>query len=249
MTSVGPEPGWYFDPDGGQNERYWNGTVWTEHRRSPQLAGSNPPKAPSAENADSRLGLMPGLRQQDLPVKQEPPVKIEDFPATSDPGQLSAEGYDDPDSSGTHGALRPAGGGARLPLPTSSTSIAQRWSRLTMKRRISVVVVPILILVVVLTVATGLFAPRGPLDWQWAHRSDSYKAGFEAGGSYVDDVEEQGGSAGSDDEILRTCNLFASNGASLRTGVHWSGGAIAHSNFDGEVFRNGCLDGASDARG
>ena len=25
MTSAGPEPGWYFDPDGGQNERYWNG--------------------------------------------------------------------------------------------------------------------------------------------------------------------------------------------------------------------------------
>jgi hypothetical protein len=26
--------GWYFDPDGGDHERYWNGEAWTEHRRS-----------------------------------------------------------------------------------------------------------------------------------------------------------------------------------------------------------------------
>lgn len=91
MTSVGPEPGWYFDPDGGQNERYWNGVAWTEHRRSPQLAGSNLPEIPSAESADSTLGLMPGVRQQELPVQDKtahseklrrrkvpaPPVKIE----------------------------------------------------------------------------------------------------------------------------------------------------------------------------
>jgi hypothetical protein len=25
MTTAGPEPDWYFDPDGGEGERYWNG--------------------------------------------------------------------------------------------------------------------------------------------------------------------------------------------------------------------------------
>jgi transcriptional regulator with XRE-family HTH domain len=34
MTSAGPEPGWYFDPDGGDHDRFWNGEAWTEHRRS-----------------------------------------------------------------------------------------------------------------------------------------------------------------------------------------------------------------------
>ena len=34
MSPAGPGPGWYFDPDGRDNERYWNGEVWTEHCRS-----------------------------------------------------------------------------------------------------------------------------------------------------------------------------------------------------------------------
>jgi Protein of unknown function (DUF2510) len=206
MASAGPEPGWYFDPDGTESERYWNGATWTEHRRSKSQGAS----ALDAEPIVRKTG----------------PTDIEEAPTPSDPDQLQ-NGY----GSGSQG------------------SIAQRWSRLTMKRRIVVVVVPILVLIVVLTVATGLFAPRGPLDRQWAHRSDSYKAGFESGGGYVENVEEQGGSAGSQDEIRSTCDLFASNGQSLRAGVHWSGGIIAHSDFDAEVFRNGCIDGASDARG
>ena len=117
------------------------------------------------------------------------------------------------------------------------------------RHRVTAVVIAALAFIAVLMVAAGVFAPRGPLDRQWAHRSDSYKAGFESGESYVDNVEEQGGSAGSDDDIVRSCNLFASNGASLPAGVQWSGGIIPHGNFDGEVFRNGCIDGASAARG
>jgi hypothetical protein len=33
-SSSGPLPGWYFDPDGSEQERWWDGTRWTEHRRS-----------------------------------------------------------------------------------------------------------------------------------------------------------------------------------------------------------------------
>ena len=42
MTSAGPDPGWYFDPDGGDHERFWNGEAWTEHRRS-KPSTFNPP--------------------------------------------------------------------------------------------------------------------------------------------------------------------------------------------------------------
>ena len=42
MTTAGPKPDWYFDPDGGENERYWNGVVWTDHRRSRRPTVSQP---------------------------------------------------------------------------------------------------------------------------------------------------------------------------------------------------------------
>ena len=51
MTPAGPEPGWYFDPDGGDNERFWNGAAWTEHRRS-KLAATN---AAAQSTPESRL--------------------------------------------------------------------------------------------------------------------------------------------------------------------------------------------------
>jgi hypothetical protein len=44
MTSAGPEPGWYFDPDGGDHERFWNGEAWTEHRRSKPSTFNPPPQ-------------------------------------------------------------------------------------------------------------------------------------------------------------------------------------------------------------
>jgi hypothetical protein len=47
MISAGPEPGWYFDPDGGDHERYWNGEAWTEHRRSKPLTFNPPPQPES----------------------------------------------------------------------------------------------------------------------------------------------------------------------------------------------------------
>lgn len=34
MTTKGPEPGWYLDPDSDDEgkQRYWNGSEWTDHR-------------------------------------------------------------------------------------------------------------------------------------------------------------------------------------------------------------------------
>jgi hypothetical protein len=48
MTLAGPEPGWYFDPDGGDHERFWNGEAWTEHRRLKPLTAN--PSQPSTAN-------------------------------------------------------------------------------------------------------------------------------------------------------------------------------------------------------
>lgn len=44
MTPAGPDPGWYFDPDGGDHERFWNGEAWTEHRRSKPSTANPPPQ-------------------------------------------------------------------------------------------------------------------------------------------------------------------------------------------------------------
>lgn len=42
--SMTPPPGWYPDPHGPHLERWWDGTAWTEHRRTPgATAGPVPP--------------------------------------------------------------------------------------------------------------------------------------------------------------------------------------------------------------
>ncbi|WP_186779460.1 DUF2510 domain-containing protein [Streptomyces salinarius] len=37
-----PPPGWYRDPSAPHLERWWDGTAWTEHRRTPEPAGYGP---------------------------------------------------------------------------------------------------------------------------------------------------------------------------------------------------------------
>ncbi|WP_328418203.1 DUF2510 domain-containing protein [Streptomyces violaceus] len=38
-----PPPGWYPDPHGPHQERWWDGTAWTEHRRAPGATPVPPP--------------------------------------------------------------------------------------------------------------------------------------------------------------------------------------------------------------
>src|SRR4030088_2863777 len=61
MTSAGSEPGWDFDPDGGDHERFWNGEASTEHRRSKPLTSNPTPDRVSEPRShrrdDERLPL------------------------------------------------------------------------------------------------------------------------------------------------------------------------------------------------
>lgn len=41
--SMTPPPGWYPDPHGPHQERWWDGTAWTEHRRAPGATPVPPP--------------------------------------------------------------------------------------------------------------------------------------------------------------------------------------------------------------
>ncbi|NUP16987.1 MAG: DUF2510 domain-containing protein [Streptomyces sp.] len=41
-----PPPGWYRDPKAPHLERWWDGTVWTEHRRAPGTPGPPVPGTP-----------------------------------------------------------------------------------------------------------------------------------------------------------------------------------------------------------
>ncbi|KOG42017.1 DUF2510 domain-containing protein [Streptomyces resistomycificus] len=42
-----PSPGWYPDPSAPHLERWWDGAVWTEHRRVPEAVETPTPPAPS----------------------------------------------------------------------------------------------------------------------------------------------------------------------------------------------------------
>ncbi|WP_395576580.1 DUF2510 domain-containing protein [Streptomyces sp. BK79] len=41
-----PPPGWYPDPSAPHQERWWDGTAWTEHRRAPGTTGYGAPPPP-----------------------------------------------------------------------------------------------------------------------------------------------------------------------------------------------------------
>ncbi|WP_449350130.1 DUF2510 domain-containing protein [Streptomyces shaanxiensis] len=50
-------PGWYPDPDAPQEERWWDGTAWTDHRRAPEVPGPPRPAAGGASGGAKGIAL------------------------------------------------------------------------------------------------------------------------------------------------------------------------------------------------
>jgi serine/threonine protein kinase len=68
----GPEPGWYFDPDGGDNERFWNGRGWTEHRRSKPATSNDHPGGPPSAPAEATTQTTAPEASPSAPAPQRP---------------------------------------------------------------------------------------------------------------------------------------------------------------------------------
>ncbi|MFI8305768.1 DUF2510 domain-containing protein [Streptomyces sp. NPDC085927] len=50
-----PAPGWYPDPHAPHLERWWDGTAWTEHRRTPGAPGGPVPPPPGGSGSRTRV--------------------------------------------------------------------------------------------------------------------------------------------------------------------------------------------------
>ncbi|MCX2928162.1 DUF2510 domain-containing protein [Streptomyces sp. NEAU-W12] len=49
-----PAPGWYPDPHAPHLERWWDGTAWSEHRRTPEAPGGPVPTPPGGTGGRTR---------------------------------------------------------------------------------------------------------------------------------------------------------------------------------------------------
>lgn len=47
MSDPAPQPGWYPDPEDAARERWWNGTAWSDERRTPTFGARPDPYAPA----------------------------------------------------------------------------------------------------------------------------------------------------------------------------------------------------------
>ncbi|MFD5455748.1 DUF2510 domain-containing protein, partial [Streptomyces olivaceus] len=96
--SMTPPPGWYRDPSAPHQERWWDGTAWTEHRRTPEATGYGPvaghaqapPQAPRPEQQAPRPHAPP---PQGLPPQGPRPQAYQAHQAWSGrPDALSPTG-------------------------------------------------------------------------------------------------------------------------------------------------------------
>jgi len=58
MTTPSTPAGWYPDPDGSGGQRYWDGSIWTEHR-SPAVGATEPAGEHSASEAATSVVSLP----------------------------------------------------------------------------------------------------------------------------------------------------------------------------------------------
>jgi len=89
-TPQGPPPGWYLDPDGGDLQRWWDGTQWTEVKQaspSPQPESIGELGPADRSTIPQPLASMPVEAPQ--PTDREPSAPT---PEKLQPGQLTCDG-------------------------------------------------------------------------------------------------------------------------------------------------------------
>ncbi|MFG2678791.1 DUF2510 domain-containing protein [Streptomyces sp. NPDC048392] len=84
-----PPPGWYRDPKAPHQERWWDGTAWTEHRRVPGPPGSGPAvdRGPRAERWAVHYQAQPG-RAATVPLSTGGPGQSGEPGQSGGPGRL-----------------------------------------------------------------------------------------------------------------------------------------------------------------
>jgi hypothetical protein len=78
-STSSPDAGWYPDPGGSGNERYWDGTRWTDQTRA---AGSHTAPASFGQAAPAE----PGPFFQQAPPQQQPPAYQGAYVSPKSPG-------------------------------------------------------------------------------------------------------------------------------------------------------------------
>lgn len=124
-----PAEGWYPDPWGTENERWFDGGAWTPSVRHP--GGLNtPPEPPGATDAPVAVGVPPAPAAPSAP---QPPAAVAGAPATAPPGwhpdpwAAASLRYWDGNQWTGHVAGLPGGPSPSLRLDEERT--AARWAR------------------------------------------------------------------------------------------------------------------------
>ncbi|MGV9913313.1 DUF2510 domain-containing protein [Streptomyces tendae] len=81
-----PPPGWYRDPSAPHQERWWDGTAWTEHRRAPEPVGYGPAVGQAPQTGQPQTGQPPTPMYRPVQPGQAATVPLSSGGAPGGPG-------------------------------------------------------------------------------------------------------------------------------------------------------------------
>ena len=112
------EAGWYSDPNGGSDLRWWDGSAWTEHTSAPVAEAAATSTAASTADTPAGAG---DASPSGAPAPEAPPsdASPSDVPPVADTGAADAFPPPAPDTSGGFAPPDQASGGYPSPDPSS----------------------------------------------------------------------------------------------------------------------------------